>query len=131
MLMSWRTILPGISKSLSFRLIRFWESWLFNCPLNFILYFPTINLIDEHGTKEVPSLDVSSTYVSNLSSIHWGNPKLLVNYLVTLEFPFSYPNLYKPLILTLWSSFTPFRFGESERSLGVRVYLIFSKEERI
>ena len=28
-----------------------------------------------------------------------------INYLVTLEFPFAYPLLYKPLISTLWASF--------------------------
>ena len=33
------TIIPRIFKSTSFRLIGFWESWLFNYPLTFILYF--------------------------------------------------------------------------------------------
>ena len=46
---------------------------------------------------------------------------------MTLEFPFAYPQLYKPLFLTLRASFSPFIFGESERSLGVRVYLSFSR----
>jgi hypothetical protein len=50
---------------------------------------------------------------------------------VTLQFPFWYPHLYKPLISTLWASFAPFSFRESERSLGVRVYLRFSRGKRI
>ena len=49
---------------------------------------------------------------------------------MTLELPFSYHSLYKPLFLTLWSSFASFSFGESERSLGVRVLLeIFKRRE--
>ena len=53
-----------------------------------------------------------------------------INYLVTLEFPFTYPLLYNPPIYTLWASFSPFSYGESERSLGVRVLLeIFERRE--
>ena len=40
---------------------------------------------------------------------------------MTLDFPFAYALLYKPQISTLWTSFAPFSFGESERILGVRV----------
>ena len=47
---------------------------------------------------------------------------------MTLEFPFTYIDVYKPIILALWSSFAPFSFGESERSLGVRAYLSFWEE---
>ena len=47
---------------------------------------------------------------------------------MTLEFPFAYPHVYKPLISTLWASFAPFSFGECERSLGVRAYLSFWEE---
>ena len=151
-----RTILPRIFKSIAFHLIGFCEPWLFNYPLTLILYFSTLNLMDWHGTIGVPSLDVSLVYDSNLSSIHWGNPKLLVrqckvpnlgingcegkrprifrnvlfNYLVTLEFLLTYPHVHKPLFSTLWASFAPFIFGESERSLGVRAYLTFSKGKR-
>ena len=50
------------------------------------------------------------------------------NYIVNLEFPFTYPIVYKPLILTLWASFSPFSFGESERSLEMRAYLSFWEE---
>ena len=73
-----RAILPRIFKSISFQLNGFWESWLFNYPLTFILYFPTLNLVYWHGTKGVLSFDVSWTHVSNFSSIRWGNPKSLV-----------------------------------------------------
>lgn len=64
-----RTIIPRIINFISFCLVGFWESWLFNYPLNFILYFPTQNLMDWHGTKFIPSFDVSWTYVSNLIPI--------------------------------------------------------------
>ena len=47
------------------------------------------------------------------------------NYLVTTEFPFAYPHVYRPLISALWSSFAPFILGESERNLGVRSLLEF------
>ena len=53
-----------------------------------------------------------------------------INYLVTLEFPFAYPLLYNPLFSTLWASFSPFSFGESERIPRVRVLLdIFERRE--
>ena len=42
-----------------------------------------------------------------------------INYLVTLEFCFAYPLLYKTPISTLWSSFSPFSFGESESLLEI------------
>jgi hypothetical protein len=58
----------------------FWELWLFNYPLTFTLYFPIINLMNWNWTKEVLSFDVSRTYVSNFSSIWFGNPKLLASY---------------------------------------------------
>ena len=54
--------------------------------------------------------------------------KFLFNYLVTLEFTFAYPYVYKPLISTLCASFAPFSFGECERSLGVRAYLVFCEK---
>ena len=47
-------ILPSIFKSISFCSIGFWESWLFNYPLTFILSFPTLKLMDWNGTKGVP-----------------------------------------------------------------------------
>ena len=72
------TILPRIFKFIYFCLIGFWESWLFNYPLNLTIYFPTINPMDWHGTNGVPSFYVSLTYMSNFSSIHSVNPKLLV-----------------------------------------------------
>ena len=72
------TIIPRIFKSISFCLIGFWESWLFNYHLNLIQSFPTIKLMAWHGTKGFPSLDVSWVYVSNLISSHWGNPNILV-----------------------------------------------------
>jgi hypothetical protein len=113
--------------------------------------------MDWNGTKGILSLDISWYYVSNISSIHLGNPKLLVcqyrvpklginggkgkwpkmipnvlnKYLVTLEFPFAYLNKYGTPCLTLWASYAPFSFGESESSLGVRVYLRFLRELRI
>ena len=46
MLIMSRTIFPRIFKFISFRLIRFWELWLFNYPLDFTLYFPTLKLMD-------------------------------------------------------------------------------------
>ena len=49
-----RTIVHRIFKFISFRLIRFWEHWLFNYPLYLTLYFPTLKLMDLHGTKQVP-----------------------------------------------------------------------------
>ena len=53
-----------------------------------------------------------------------------VNYSVTIEFQFTYLLLYNPPFSTLWASFAPFSFGESERSLGVRVLLeIFERRE--
>ena len=73
-----RSILPSTLKLLSFRLIRFWRHRLFNYPLTFTLYFPILNSLDWHGTKGVPSLDVSWAYVSNINSIRWVNPMLLV-----------------------------------------------------
>ena len=47
---------------------------------------------------------------------------------MNLQFPFSYPHVYKPLISTLWGSFAPFSFGECERSLEVTTYLSFWEE---
>ena len=46
------------------------------------------------------------------------------------------PHSWDPLTLSKakwckWASFTPFTFGESERIPRVRVYLRFSREERI
>ena len=41
------------------------------------------------------------------------------------------PLLYNPSFSTLWSSFAQFIFGEKEESLRLRVYLWFSREERI
>jgi hypothetical protein len=53
-----------------------------------------------------------------------------INYMVTIEFPFTYPFLYNPLFFDLWASLAPFSFGESERSLGVRDLLeIFERRE--
>ena len=53
-----------------------------------------------------------------------------INYLVTLEFPFPYPLLYNPPFFTLWASFSPFSFRESERSPRVRVLLeIFKRRD--
>ena len=49
-----RTILPSIFKFISSHSIGFWESWLFNYPLNFTLEFPTPNLIDWHEIRWVP-----------------------------------------------------------------------------
>ena len=47
-----------------------------------------------------------------------------------IEFPFAYHILFNPPFFTLWASFAPFIFGESERSLGVRVLLeIFERRE--
>ena len=46
-----------------------------------------------------------------------------INYLVTLNFTLDYPLLYNPPFSTLWGFFASFSFGESERSLGVRVLL--------
>ena len=51
-----------------------------------------------------------------------------IQYLVTIEFPFTYPLLYNPSFSTLWASFAPFSFGESERSPVVRAYLSFWEE---
>ena len=68
-------ILPRISKSLSVRLIGFWRLWLFNYQLTFTLSFLTLNSMYWHGTKGIPSLDVSWAYFSNLISIRWGKPK--------------------------------------------------------
>jgi hypothetical protein len=50
---------------------------------------------------------------------------------VTLELPFTYPLLYNPSFSTLRASFAQFSFGEKEESPRVRVYLWFSREERI
>ena len=47
---------------------------------------------------------------------------------MTLKLPFAYPKLYKPQFFTLWASFAPFIFGESERILWVRAYLSFWEE---
>ena len=69
MLIMSRTILSRIFKFISFRLIGFWELWLFNYPFSFILNFPTPNLMDWHETKWVPSIGVSRTYVQYFSSI--------------------------------------------------------------
>ena len=79
MFMRSRSILPRIFKSLSFRLIGFWRLWLFKYPWNFTLSFPTLHSMDWHGTKGIPSLDFSWSYVSNINSICWGKPKLLVH----------------------------------------------------
>ena len=46
-------------------------------PLYFHPIFSILNIMDLHGTKGVLSYNVSRTYVSNFSSIWWGNPKLL------------------------------------------------------
>ena len=73
-----RIIISRIFKFISFHLIGFWESWLLNYPLNFILSFPNLNLRDWHRTKRIPSLDVSWVNLSNIISIRWGNPKLLI-----------------------------------------------------
>jgi hypothetical protein len=67
MFMRSRTILPSISKSLSFHLIGFWRLWLFNHTLTFTLPFPTLNSMYWHGTKGNTSLDVSWGYVSTSS----------------------------------------------------------------
>ena len=72
-----RTILPRIFKFIYFHLIGFWELWLFNYPLAFTLSFPTINPMDWHDTKGIPSIRVSRTYDQYFSSIWWGNPMLL------------------------------------------------------
>jgi hypothetical protein len=61
----------------------------------------------------------------NVSSGYW------TIYLVTLELPFTYPLLYNPSFSTLWASFAQFSFGEKEEIPRVRVYLRFSREERI
>jgi len=113
--------------------------------------------MDWHGTMGVPSSYVSWDYVSNISSICWVNPKLLIcQYRVlkwginggegkwALMFPkdiepfiwwlLSYPSpplLYNPSFLTKWASFAHFSFEEKEESPRVRVYLWFLREERI
>ena len=150
-----RTILPRIFKSLYFCLIGFWESWLFNYPLTFILSFPTLNI--DMGPNGLPPwmyheymFHISTQSIEEIQS-YWSASAgyriwvLMVarendlecflmfwfNYIVTLEFPFAYPHVYKPLILTLWASFSPFIFGECERSLGVRAYLRFLRGKNI
>ena len=50
-----------------------------------------------------------------------------MNYLVTLEFPFTYPSLYNPPFSTLCVSFVQFNFVESEKSPRVRVLLVIFK----
>ena len=50
-----------------------------------------------------------------------------INFLLTLEFPFAYPSLYNPPFSTLWASFAQFIFGESEKSLRVRVLIVIFK----
>ena len=64
-----RIIPPRIFDFISFRLIRFWESWLFNYPFTLTLSFPTLKLMDWHVAKGFISFYVSRTYVSNFSSI--------------------------------------------------------------
>ena len=50
---------------------------------------------------------------------------------MTLELPFSYPLLYNLSFSTPWSSFAQFSFAEKKEIPRVRVYLWFSREERI
>ena len=111
MLFRSRTIIPRLVKSISFYLIRFWEPWMFNYPLNFILYFTSLNLMDWHGNRVITSFDISWTYVSNSISIRWGNPKLLVCQCRVLslgingdegKWPRMFPNV---LIKLVWVSF--------------------------
>ena len=52
---------------------------------------------------------------------------LFDDYWVTLRLPL----LYNPSFFTPWASFAHFSFGEQEERLRVRVYLWFSREERI
>ena len=52
---------------------------------------------------------------------------LFDEYWVTLRLYF----LYNPSFLTPWASFAPFSFGEQEERLSVRVFLRFSRVERI
>ena len=152
-----RTILPSNFKSISFYFIRFWEMWLFNYPLTFTLYFPTINLMSWHGTNGFLSFYVSRTFFSNFSSIWWGNPKLLArqvgfriwalmvvrendlelilmiqfDFLVTLELPSAYLLVCKPLISTLWASFSPFLIWRVWENLRSENILSFLWEKRI
>ena len=64
-------------KMIPYLLVGFWTLWLFDYPLYFTLVFTTINLMDWHEMKVIPSIGVLRTYVQDFSSIRWGNPKLL------------------------------------------------------
>ena len=129
-----RTIPPSIFKSTYFRLIGFWESWLFNYPLILLIYFYNLNLMDWHWTKgfppcmsHEPMFQISTKSVEAIKSYwsasvgHWIWVLMVVmendleyflmfsfDFLVILEFPFAYQHVYKPLISTLWASFAPF-----------------------
>ena len=58
-------------------LVGFWRLWLFNYPLYFTLAFHTLNPMNLHETKVVPSLGVLIIHVQYFSSIRWGNPNIL------------------------------------------------------
>ena len=64
-------------KLMPYLLVGFWRLWLFNYPLSFTLTFPTLNPMDWHDTKGVPSLGFLRIHVQNSISIGWGSPKIL------------------------------------------------------
>ena len=106
-----RTILLNISKFIYFCLIGFWKLWLFNYPLTFTLPFANLNLMDWHGTKLIPSFDVSWSYFSNLISICWGNTNLLLHQCRVLnlgtnggegKWPRMFPNVLNQLYSDSW-----------------------------
>ena len=64
-------------KLIPYLLVGFWRLWLLNYPFSFSLTFPSLNPMDWHETKGVPSLGVLIIKIQYFNSIWWGNPKML------------------------------------------------------
>ena len=61
-------------------LVGFLRLWPFNFHMSFTFDFLTLNPMDWHETKGVPSLGVLRTHVHVCNSASCGNPKILASY---------------------------------------------------
>ena len=123
-------------------LVGFLRLWPFNFHLSFTLCFLTLNTMDWHETRGVPSLGILRNHVQVFSSIPCGNPNIstsyyryligslmgergkeiklisnvLIQYLSDLWSPIGLHVPILPPMFLPWASFAPFSFGEQDRS---------------
>ena len=111
-------------------LVGFLRLWPFNFHLSFTLYFPTLNLMDWHETKEIPSIGV----LEHMFNILAQSEEAIQSYRPSswlLAYPFVSVHVYKLHILTPWASFVLFSLGKCANSLGGREQTHLFEKKRI